>query len=122
MLYRLLLFTKLVAVLAYAGGFAGAFLCATSRERSRAAHGIASPALLAIWVSGYLLSTQLGIALTEAWLLGALVLSLASLLALVHSVARERRTAVAFATAALPLALVLALMVWRPTWQQLRGS
>lgn len=113
---RVLLLVKLVAVLGYAGGLVAAFVSAAPAERKRAVHRIASPALLVVWLSGVLLTMEQSVPLTEAWIAGGLVLSLASQLALVHSVVRERRSAGAFLAAALPLAAVLYLMVFRPTW------
>ena len=121
-LYRIILFLKLIAVLAYAGGVAGAFLATEPADRRRAIHALASPSLLAIWLTGYALTSQLGVPLTELWVLGALLLSLASLLGAIHSVARDRRTLGALAMSALPLAAVLGLMVFRPTWGRLRGA
>lgn len=121
-LYRFILVLKLVGVIAYAGGLAGAFFAEAPADRRRAVHAVASPALLVVWTTGYALTSQLGVALTELWVLGALVLSLGSVLALVHSVTRERRTPAAFAAAAIPLVAVLVLMVFRPTWERLRGS
>lgn len=115
--YRLLLLLKLVGVVAYAGGLVGAFLATAPADRRRAVHAVASPGLLVIWVAGYLLVRRLGVPLTEPWIAGAVALSLVSLLALVHSAARDRRTHTAFATAVVPLFAVLFLMVFRPTWK-----
>ncbi|MDB4973864.1 MAG: hypothetical protein JWN48_2205 [Myxococcaceae bacterium] len=118
-LYKAVLVLKLTGVLAFAGGFAAAFLASGLPERRRAVHGLASPALLLVWLTGYFLTTELQIPLTELWILGALVLSLVSMLALVHSVSRDRRTRPVFLVAAIPLLLVLVLMVFRPTWATL---
>ena len=111
-LYRLLLLLKLGAVLAYAAG-AGASLLSTSLEaRKRAVHGVASPALVVIWICGYALSQLLGVSLSEPWLLGGMVLSVVSLLALVFSAQRGARPWAAVAVGA--LLATLALMVLRP--------
>jgi len=120
-LYRLILLLKLVGVVAYAGGLAGAFLATAPGDRRRAVHAIASPSLFVVWITGYALTSLLGVALTELWVMGGLLLSLASLLALTHSVTRGRRTVAAFAMAAVPFVAVLGLMVFRPTWERVRG-
>ena len=118
--YRVILLIKLVGVLLYAGGLIGSFVATSLVDRKRAVHSIASPGLVITWTAGYLLTTQLHLPLTELWILGGIVLSLASQLALVYSVARDRRTASALVTSVGPLFLVLVLMVFRPTWAGLR--
>jgi hypothetical protein len=115
--YRLILLVKLVGVVAYAGGLAGAFLASAPADRRRAVHAVASPGLVVVWLAGYLLVRRLGVALTEPWIAGAFALSLFSLLVLVHSASRDRRTHAAFAAAVVPLLAVLFLMVFRPTWK-----
>lgn len=119
--YRLLLVFKFVGVCAYAGGLVASFVATTHADRKRAVHSIASPGLLATWVAGYLLTTQVNVTMTELWILGGLVLSLASQIALIRSLKSATRTVSAFAAAAVPLILVLALMVFRPTWGSLRS-
>jgi hypothetical protein len=116
--YRLLLVLKFVGVVLYGGGLIAGFAATVPADRKRAVHAIASPGLVLTWLAGYLLTTQLILPLTELWILGGLVLSLVSQLALVHSVSRGRRTLGAFAAAFGPLLLVLGLMVFRPTWAQ----
>jgi hypothetical protein len=114
--YRVLLLVKLVGVVVFAGGLFASFLATSLPERKRAVHNVASPGLLLVWLSGYFLTTQIGIKLTELWILAALVLSFIAQGALVHSVSRDRRTVGVFLAAFVPLVLVLALMVFRPTW------
>ena len=118
-MYRLILLFKLVGVLLYAGGLIAAFVATSLKERKRAVHAIASPGLVLTWAAGYSLTTQLHLPLTELWILGGLGLSLVSQLALVHGVSRDRRTVPALLATAIPLFLVLALMVFRPTWSDL---
>ncbi len=118
-LYRLLLVVKFAAVMAYAGGFVSAFVASGIEERRRAVHGIASPALLVVWMAGYGLTTVLHVSMLELWILGGLVLSLASLLALVYSVSRAEVSKASFCVAGGPLVLVLVLMAFRPTWEAL---
>src|SRR3954447_7560170 len=110
-IYRVFLLLKFVGVLMYAGGFAAAFLATSLRERKRAVHAVASPGLVLVWTAGYILTTELQVPLTELWILGGLVLSLLSLMGLIFSVSRDKRTVPAFCAAALPLLLVLACMV-----------
>lgn len=117
-LYRLLLLAKFLGVTGYAGGLAASFLSSLPEERKRAAHRLASPALLLTWAAGYGLASQLGIRFTELWLLSALLLSLFSQLALVFAVTRQTRSLPALSAATLPLLFVLGLMVYRPTWTQ----
>ena len=118
-MYRLILLFKLVGVLLYAGGLITAFAAGSLKERKRAVHAIASPGLVLTWAAGYSLTMQLHLALTELWIIGGLGLSLVSQLALVYSVSRDRRTVPALLATAIPLFLVLALMVFRPTWSDL---
>jgi hypothetical protein len=117
--YRLLLLCKFLGVVAYAGGLAGSFLSSAPAERKRAAHLVASPALIVTWAAGAALAGKLGVRLIELWVIGGFALSLVSQLALITSVSRGSRSPAALACSAAPLALVLALMVFRPTWAQL---
>jgi hypothetical protein len=119
---RVLLLIKLVAVLGYAGGLVAAFVSSAPAERKRAVHHIASPALVVVWLSGVLLTLEQSVPFTEPWIAGGLVLSLVSQLALVHSVTRDLQSRGAFFAAALPLAAVLYLMIFRPTWDSLRAD
>ena len=113
---------KFLGVLAYAGGLVGAFVASAPAERKRAVHSIASPALVCIWAVGYALSARRSVPLTELWVLGGLLLSAASLLALIQSVTRGRPTMTSFCAAALPLVGVLVFMVFKPTWAAVRGT
>ena len=119
--YRFILLIKFVGVLLYAGGLIGSFIATSLVDRKRAVHAVASPGLVITWSAGYLLITQLHVPLTELWILGAIVLSLVSQLALVYSVSRDRRTVGAFVMSGVPLFLVLVLMVFRPTWAGVRS-
>ncbi|RKG70806.1 hypothetical protein D7W79_31440 [Corallococcus exercitus] len=100
----------------YGGGLVGALVATTSQDRKRAVHAIASPGLVVTWTAGYLLTLQFQLALTEAWILGGLSLSLVSQLALVAMATRERRTLPGALMAAVPFFLVLVLMIFRPRW------
>jgi hypothetical protein len=121
MSYQVLLVFKFVSIVAYASGFAGAFLTSSLEERRRAVHNVAGPALLSIWLFGYFLSEQQQVPLTELWILGALTLSSITQIALSRAVTRDERTLRSFVAAAIPFVLVLVLMVFRPTWSMLRS-
>lgn len=118
-LYRWLLFIKLAAVLVHAGGVLASLLSSSLSERRRAVHRVASPALLVVWLSGYGLAYAQGLSLGELWLLGGLCGSFVSLCALIIGLHVPRR-ALTGAVASGALGLVLALMVFRPTWEALR--
>lgn len=117
--YLPLLVLKFVAVLAYAGGLTARFVADGAAARRRAVHGIASPALVVVWLTGWGLTQVSGTPLSELWVLAGLVLSLVSQLALVYGVARDVRALPAFVAATLPLLLVLLAMVYRPRWSDL---
>jgi hypothetical protein len=114
-LYRSLLLLKLLAVLGYAAGLGAGLLASSLPERRRAVHQLASPALLVVWLSGYLLTERLGLGLMELWVLGGLCGSFVSLGALVASLHGARR-ALPGALSVVSLVVVLTLMVFRPTW------
>jgi hypothetical protein len=114
-LYRSLLLLKLLAVLGYAAGLGAGLLASSLPERRRAVHQLASPALLMVWLSGYLLTERLGVGLMELWVLGGLCGSFVSLGALVASLHSARRIWPGVLSVA-ALVGVLALMVFRPTW------
>jgi hypothetical protein len=117
-LYRCVLFFKFIGVLLYAGGLVTSILSSSLEDRKRAVHSVASPALVLVWASGYFLTTQIDVPLTELWVLLGLGLSFCSQLALVRSVAKHQRMPrLASFSACILLALVVLLMVFRPTWQ-----
>jgi hypothetical protein len=115
-LYRLVLIAKLISVLVYAGGLTAAFVAKQSDERRLAVHSVASTGLLTTWSTGFILLWLSNAKLFELWIVGALLLSLASHLALVHSVVRQNRSTAAFTRCAVPLVLVICFMVVKPTW------
>lgn len=117
--YLPLLVLKFVAVLAYAGGLTARFVAEGAPARRRAVHGIASPAIVLVWLTGWGLTQVSGTPLSELWVLAGLVLSLVSQLALVYGVARDVRPLPAFLAATVPLLLVLLAMVYRPRWSDL---
>ena len=120
-IYLLLKIAKFVAVLAYAGSLCAAFVTRDVEQHRVLVHRLASPALLLVWLAGYGLTLVMNVPLTELWVLGGLVLSLTSQLALVFSAAKGRQDKVTLAWATLPLAFVVVLMVVKPTWHGLFG-
>lgn len=121
--HPLLLFVKLVklaGVTAYAGGLVAGLVASAADERRRAAHRVAASGLVGTWAAGYLLSVLLGVPLTELWILGGVLFSSASKVALVRSVARERATRGDVFATLVPFVATLGLMVFRPTWGSLR--
>lgn|GEM_PF-1001678 len=119
--YRLLIFVKLAFVALYAGGLVTALVATTHDARRRGAHRIAASGFVGTWAAGYVLSLVVRVPLTELWILGGLVLSFASKLALVRSVSRDRATRGDVVAAVAPFLGTLALMVFRPTWDSLRS-
>jgi hypothetical protein len=117
-LYQFLLVLKLLAVLGFAGGIVGAFVSNEPLDRKRAAHHVASPSLLVVWVTGYLLLHLSGGSPMELWTLGGLVLSLLANVLLGMCVATGRRGLGPFLGVAAPVICAVFLMVLRPTWAQ----
>lgn len=118
--YHLLHLLKFSGVILFGGGVVASFVAKSKGERQRAVHGFASAGLAMTWLAGYLLTVQLGIPLSEPWILGGLGFSFLSQIALVRSVGHEPVSAGDRAAALLPLFLVLVLMVFRPTWSSFK--
>ena len=113
--YHLILVPKFCAVLAYAGATGAALLGGDLESRRHAAHRVAGPALLVVWVLGCAAIGSLRQPLTQHWIIGSMVLSCLGQLALSYCVSGPgRRTPGAVAGVLVPLGLVVALMVWRP--------
>lgn len=117
-MYQGVLVFKLLSVIGFAGGAIGAFLSNDERARKRAAHYVASPCLLGTWLSGYALLTLRGWPVFELWIVGSIILSFFANTVLAHCVRNDRRGPIAFLTVAAPIALVVVLMVLKPTWRQ----
>jgi len=117
-LYQGLLVMKLVSVMGFAGGLIAAFIGNDRATRKFAAHRVASPSLLAIWLFGYALLALNGWPLFEFWVVGALALSLVANAALAYCVARDRRSTRAFMGTASPVVASVVLMVLKSTWAQ----
>jgi hypothetical protein len=115
-LTRLLKFTS---VLAYAAGVGVGLWGESMPLRKRAVHLFASPALVVIWLSGYVLTLQTRVTIAECWILGGFVCSLASHVLLTQAARREAPSrGLTVATLGVFVAS-LSFMVMRPTWGSL---
>lgn len=110
---------KFTSVFAYAAS-AGVGLWGNAEQlRKRAVHLWASPALVMIWLSGYFLTLQARVSLSELWIVGGFVASLAAQVTLTRA-AREQGSGPLLRRATVGLLLLaLGLMVVRPTWESL---
>lgn len=112
-------FVKFASLLAYAGGVGVGIGSSDVPIRKRAVHLLASPALVGVWLSGYLLTMYLRIPLSELWIVGGFASSLVAQLALTRA-ARERPvTPRTQALVLVTLGAALFFMVFRPTWGSL---
>jgi len=118
-LYGLARILKFIALLTYVGASAASWTATSPRERRRAVHGIASPALVAVWMAGYALAWLRGTSPFELWTLGGLLLSLGANLSLIQAAVTGARTRWVVARYAIPLGLTIVLMVLRPKWSWL---
>lgn len=116
--YQCVLVLKFLSVMGFGGGAVATFASTETSARKRAAHRVASPSLLATWLSGYALLTLNGWPLFELWIVGSLLLSLVANAALAYCVARDRRGLVSALSVAAPLVCIVVLMVFKPTWAQ----
>lgn len=113
LLVRLLKFSSVFAFAASVGvGLWGA----TAVVRKRAVHLYASPALVAVWLSGYVLTLQTRVPLAEAWILGGFFTSLIAQLVLTNAAGSEPPSRRKRMATVLLLAAALVFMVARPTW------
>ena len=116
--HRVLLLFKFVGVMLYGGGLVASAVSADPQARRRAVHRVASPGLMLTWVTGYLLTLQVQVALGELWVLSGLALSFCSQIALVRSVSRHSASLrLSTLVAALCLLGALCAMIFRPTWR-----
>lgn len=107
---------KFASVISYAGGV-GVGLWGDKLElRKRAVHLFASPALLLIWLSGYVLTLQARVSLGECWILGGFVASLISHLFLTQAIRSPTLTRGLRVATLATLGVALSFMVLRPTW------
>lgn len=112
-------FAKFLALLLYAAALGVGLANFDASTRKRAIHLWASPALIVVWLCGYVLTLYTGVALTQLWVAGGFALSLGAHL-VVTRVARQ--PIVTASQRAVVLGLVgvtLCLMIFRPTWWSL---
>lgn len=114
LLVRLLKFTS---VFAYAAGVGVGLWGGDVKLRKRAVHSYASPALLVVWLSGYLLTLQTRVPLTEMWILGGFISSVVAHTILTKVVHLEPAVRSMRLATLLLSALTLVFMVARPTWR-----
>lgn len=115
-LLTLVRFLKFASIFAYVGGVGIGLSNPNLAVRKRAVHLVASPALLAVWLAGYVLTLHLRVPLSEAWIVGGFVCSLAMHLLVTRAV-REQTLATGMRLALIfTLSATLAFMVFRPTW------
>ncbi len=119
-MYQAVLVLKLLSVMGFAGGVVAAFTSADLETRKRAAHRVASPALLATWGCGYLLAGIAHWPLGELWVVGGLASSVIANAVLVICVTRDLRGTGAFMSVAVPIVFTVVLMVFKPTWSVFR--
>jgi hypothetical protein len=112
-------FVKFASVLAYAGGVGMGVSGTDVPARKRAVHLFASPALVVIWLSGYVLTLYQRLPLSEAWIVGGFVSSLASQLILTRAARQPRVTPQTRNALLFTLGTTLLFMVVRPTWWSL---
>lgn len=110
---------KFSSVLAYAGGVGIALSSAGVAEKKRAVHLFASPALVLVWLSGYLLTLYQGVPLSELWIVGGFLLSLVSHVLLTRAGRAAKASPWDRVAVLLTLGSALLLMVFRPTWWSL---
>ena len=113
-LYSLVRFAKLGAVLVYTAAAFAALLAPGTRRGKRLAHQVASPALLAVWVLGGLLSSLRGTSLTQPWLMVSIALSFLANLLVVSAAERGVESPRPLAGFCMLIGAILALMVFRP--------
>jgi hypothetical protein len=109
-------FVKFASVLVYAGGVGVGLGTGDVPARKRAVHLLASPALVLIWLSGYLLTLYQRVPLGEAWIVGGFVSSLAAQVLLTRAAREPIVTSRTRALLLSTLATTLMFMVVRPTW------
>lgn len=116
--YQCVLVLKFLSVFGFVGGAFVAFMSADSGARKRAAHLVASPCLIFVWVAGYALLLLAGLPLFELWVVASVFLSLVANTALAFFVSRNNRGLGAALWVALPVAAIVVLMVLKPGWVQ----
>lgn len=113
--WMVLRFCKWVGVLLFTAGVAGAVLPTSFADRQAAVYRLATPGFVLTWLSGYGLLREASVSMGSAWVGAGLLLSLATLQAIVWGVEREDRGRGAVgALALLGLLTTVGVMVERP--------
>lgn len=118
-LYATVLILKFLGVMAYAGGAVAAYLAPDVAARKRLAHRVAAPALTLVWFAGYTLITIRTLPFTELWILAGALGSLVANIALIRNAGRAELSRWAWLGTAVPVVVVVACMVLKPTWEGL---
>ena len=83
--------------------------------RRRFAYLVAGPAFGLSWMVGFVLLAYRRYAVLSTWVIASIVLSLVSMHFALYAAGRTQRTSALTRTGALlPLAIIVALMTWRP--------
>ena len=113
--WLVLRFAKFVGMLAFGLGIGGALLGGAGPQRQRAAYWVATPGFLLTALAGFGMVKATGVSLGAPWVAGSLLLSLVALDLTIRSVEPGRTTSAARVVGIVgALAVVVALMVWRP--------
>lgn len=116
--HQMLLTVKLLAVMGFAGGAIASFVSEDPLTRRRAVHGIASPALVVVWLCGYALLHLMGLPLGECWVSVSLGLSVITNTVLAVAAARGWRAPPVMLLVATLITVIVMLMVAKPRWAQ----
>lgn len=113
--FPLLQCVKLLAVIGLFVGTSGVFFTDDHQRQQRAAFWLAGPALGVTWVVGFVLAWARNISTLTPWIVGAMLLSLISINAVLYTAGRPGRVSkTTTACAILPLVCSVALMIYRP--------
>jgi hypothetical protein len=106
---------KVLAVASLFSGTLGAVLPRHFGDRQFFAYALAGPGFGLAWICGFALAALEEIPVVSTWVIGAMILSLASLQVVLYAVGKDgRRSPVVTVLAILPLVLTVVLMVYRP--------
>jgi hypothetical protein len=107
---------KFTSVFAYAVGVGVGLWGSERLVRKRAVHLFASPALVAVWLSGYVLTLYMNVTIGELWIVAGFVASLLAHVLLTRAVRRQTHDTRLTTCVLVCLVVCLTFMVLRPTW------